>query len=211
MRNDCVHALSMVRCIISLLYSVFDTKFHRLPSSIVADQIYCEIFIVYLSQQPSREAHPAGPLIDFMTKMAQTSATAAALESGLLDMIVCLYVCNFSCEQVPKDIVQRFDPGHDSIFRSCCDALLSISQVPDASSILLRHPITIMWPHMPILSSVLRGTPRFRCDQWRQIKFAVVDRRMTSIGALLEMSSKKDLFIQVDLLNIYIDILEFTK
>lgn len=184
---------------------------HRLPSSVVADRIYREIFTAYLSEQPAGEPHPAGPLIDFMTKMAQTSATAATLQSGLLDMFVCLYVCNFSCEQIPENILQRFAPGHDSIFRSCCDALLSISQVPNASSILSRHPITIMWPHMPILSPILRGDHAFRRDQWRQLKIAVVARRMTSIRTLLEMSPKNDLFIQVDLLNIYMDILEFTK
>lgn len=211
MRDDCVHALYMVRYIMLLVHLFFDAQSLRLPSSIVEDKIYREIFIVYLSQQPLGEAHPVGPMIDFMTKMAQTSATVAALESGLLDMFVCLYVCNFSCEKVPKNILQRFDPGHDSIFRSCCDALVSISQVPEASAILSRHPITIMWPHMPILSPMLRGNLALRRDQWRQLKNAVVTRRMTSIRALLEMSLKKDLFIQVDLLNIYIDILEFTK
>lgn len=201
----------MVRCFISLVYFVFDVLLQRLPSSIATDKIYREIFNVYLSHQPSGEPHPAGPLIDFMAKMIQTPATAAALGSGVLDMFVCLYVCNFSCEQIPENVRQRFDSGHDSIFRSCCDALLSICQVPSASAILSQHPITIMWPHMPILSSMLRGGHELRCNQWRRLKIVVVARRMTSIRALLELSLKNDLFIQVDLLNIYIDILEFTK
>lgn len=171
------------------------------------------LFSVYLSNQSISESHPASPLVDFMVKLSTANATTciAVLESGSLDMILCMYVCNFSYENISRDSRRRYQGSRSRMFQECCAAILRFSQQPDARTIICDHPISALWPQTASLASIFERKLQIRATKWRELGPVIAFRRIACIPALLALSLAHSDFATADLIDLCVDIVEFSK
>src|ERR1700734_387265 len=130
-----------------------------------------ELVTTYLSCQTvtgSRsEYHPASPLIDFLLAFAQIDITTcqAVLDAGFLDMLLCMYICNFNCSIMPYATASVH--GKSMMMEACTDALLQLCEQPGALTAISKHPLHALWPQIRPLSLQFKSQTKNRPLAWR--------------------------------------------
>jgi hypothetical protein len=161
------------------------------------------------------EYHPASPVIDFVTKLAQINYQAV-LDSGFLDMLLCMYVCNFSSSETvvlfPQQLTIKTDSDHSAMLEACTAVLEMLCQQADALAVVSAHPVCTLWPKSRALLDLFgRRSKKERYLQWREMGTDVVARRLVALPALLQlhMTKRKSDFAQ--LTDVCVDIVEFSR
>lgn len=137
-----------------------------------------------------REYHPASPLVDFMMQVIQISPSAyqAILGAGFLDVLLCLYACNFN-----SSISQRRGvDGKSRMLDACSDALTRLCKHPNAFIVISAHPLCKLWPESQTLPFRTTQTEMDRPLAWRQLGSVLVTRRLVSLPAILELPVSED-------------------
>jgi hypothetical protein len=148
-----------------------------------------ELMMTYLTSQTPlghhREYHPASPLVDFMVQVARNShlACQAVLDAGFLDVVLCLYVCNFSCSMMAQfhDV-----DGKPVILDACSNALAGLCKEPNALTVFSTHPLYILWPRSHAILLDPKRTARDRFVTWRRLGLLLVARRLVALPAIVE-------------------------
>jgi hypothetical protein len=159
------------------------------------------------------EYHPASPLIDFITEVARFN-NQAVLDSGFLDMLLCMYVCNFSSGNpafpYTQRLIDRMRSDRGAILASCTAALELLSETSDALAVISAHPVCILWPKNRTLLFQFGRRSNERHLQWRYLGTVVAVRRLAALSEhlLLPMTKKSDLSRLID---ICVDIVEFSR
>lgn len=151
-----------------------------------------ELMSIYLNYQigigTRREYHPASPIIDFIVKVAQInhSACQAVLDAGFLDMLLCMYVCNFGFSTSSRHFSVGID-GKSMMIEACSDALLQLSENPGAAAVIVAHPVLSLWPKNRPLTLLLKAKVTDRSTVWRTLGPLVIARRLASMSSIMEM------------------------
>jgi hypothetical protein len=163
------------------------------------------------------EYHPASPLVDFIAELTQTNYQAV-LDSGFLDMLVCMYICNFSSGGDAFSLSQRlisdiaWDPwDHSAMMEACTTTLQMLCKQTDALAVVLAHPVSVLWPKNQALLFLFGHRLNERCFQWREVGSVIVARRLAVLPGLLQLpvtKKKSDFFRLVDLC---VDCVEFSR
>ena len=133
-----------------------------------------ELLNVYLScQNHQRESHIGSPLVDFIVGVAQVnySACEAVVDAGFLDMLLCMYACNFisNLETTVPHGANDTDERLYLVLEACSAALLTLCQQPDVQIRVFAHPIYVLWPESASLLSVFGRRTKERHMKWRQL------------------------------------------
>jgi hypothetical protein len=164
----------------------------------------------YLFSQPPSANHQASPLIDFLVTVARVnwSICEAVLNSGFLDMLVCMYTCNFTSDLGSVENIER---GRDSIIGSVCVALETLCCQPEARAAISRHPICVLWPTKGPLPSALGDRRTGRQAVWRRLGPVIISRRLSSIRKLLCSLESTTSSRLAELPDAQADLLEFSR
>jgi hypothetical protein len=135
-----------------------------------------------------QEYHPASPFIDFIVSLSQInySVCQAVLDAGFLDMLLCMYVCNFACN-IPLYHGIVGVHGKSKMMEACTDALLQLCEYPGAFTIVSAHPLCAIWPKNRPLILRLGHREQNRHLTWRKLGPLVVTRRLASLPDFLEL------------------------
>jgi hypothetical protein len=156
-----------------------------------------KLFNTYISsqRQDPPEDHTASPLLDFIVKLAQVNDVAceAVLDSGFLDMLLCMYTCGFTDSMISPFAGSRtnseIDEARDIIFVNCSAALLALCRHPDFVAIVLTHPVSVLWPKDRRLLSIFGCQLRERYETWRRLGSVIAARRLKSLRSLSRLPS----------------------
>jgi hypothetical protein len=164
----------------------------------------------YLSSQPPGIRHPASPLVDFITTIIKEnhSMYQAVLNSGFLDVLVCMYICNFSSEICRVDEVEG---ALHSIIEVVSAALLMLCSQPNAQAVVSAHPICILWPKDKRLPTFIGNRSAERQAMWRRLGPVIVARRLASLRASLQSPRGTNIIHLADLSDARIDLEEFSR
>ncbi|KIM86350.1 hypothetical protein PILCRDRAFT_322932 [Piloderma croceum F 1598] len=168
---------------------------------------YANLTDAYFSSQQSNENHPASPLVDFIMIVAKVNQATcqAVLRSGFLDMLLCMYACNFISS---THSVGEIRGDRNTLFEAVCAALVMLCRDPDADGVISAHPICGLWPMDQSLRILLGGRIQRRQRLWRQLGHDIVMRRISSLAKMLGTTEVLDL---AELTDARIDIFEFSR
>jgi hypothetical protein len=190
----------------------------RLPPNTISGDMNMELMQAYVSRMNTGtlrgEYHPASPLVDFITELARTNYQAV-LDSGFLDMLLCMYACNFSSGETTSPFTRRLaskiGSDHNTALLEACSALLAIlCQHADALVVVSAHPLCVLWPKNRNLLFLFGRRSNERCLQWRELGSVIVAHRLAALPDLLQLPimDKAD-FSQ--LTDVCVDIVEFSR
>jgi len=186
-----------------------------LPPGTTFKDIHLELGSTYFTCQTItgylREYHPASPLVDFMVAFAHIDVTTcqAVLDAGFLDMLLCMYICGFSCDIMAHSVSGT--NGKLVIMEACTDALLQLCEYPGALIFISNHPLRILWPPNRPLSLRLGWQTKNRPSAWRQLGPVVVARRLATIPSILELSLPDSDSPVHYLIDACVDLVEFSR
>lgn len=164
----------------------------RLPPGIQRTNMHLDLTTAYINcqkhQKLRREYHPASPFMDFILELASEEhlARQSIVDSGFLDMLLCMYTCNFAFKTYYG--VDGLS-GSSRMRKGCSDVLLKLSQHDDIRINVSAHPISTLWSKDTRLS-ILWGsqdTLKIRQTEWEKIGSALVDRRLSSFADILSV------------------------
>ena len=175
-----------------------------------------ELFEVYLSSWGlnSPEYHIVSALVDFVVELAQMNYVAcqAVLDSGFLDVVLCMYTCSFTFDKHMGDLNQTiadFEAHQNWTSKTCSAALAILCHQPGAQAVVSTHPIcTLLWRPLP---SLLRHRTSKRQAKWRQLGPVIIRRRLASLPAFLPLSVMRRESDWASLTDLSIDLVEFTR
>jgi hypothetical protein len=191
---------------------------HRLPPKTVSNDVYTELMEAYIFSMNTGtykgEYHPASPLIDFVAELARIDYQAV-LDSGFLDMLLCMYVCNFSNGETVFSSAQRLisNIGSDrrSMLEACTAVLEKLCQQANALVVVSAHPVYILWPKTSALRILYVQRSNQRYLQWREMESVIVARRLATIPELLQLLMPEDESDLNQLADACVDIIEFSR
>jgi hypothetical protein len=191
---------------------------YRLPPKTVSNDVYAELMEAYISSMNTGtykgEYHPASPLIDFVAELARIDYQAV-LDSGFLDMLLCMYVCNFSNGETVFSSAQRLisNIGSDrrSMLEACTAVLEKLCQQANALVVVSAHPVYILWPKTSALRILYVQRSNQRYLQWREMESVIVARRLATIPELLQLLMPEDESDLNQLADACVDIIEFSR
>lgn len=162
---------------------------------------------VYISSQRPDTHHSARPLIDFIMTVAQVndSTLRAVFDSGFLDVLLCMYTCDFSANLPDVDDAEE---SRNLIVEAIGKAMVTLCHRSDARAEILAHPICVLWPKGESLLSVLGDRITGRKEIWRQLGPILVSRRVSSIAKRFQ--SRSNWYTTV-LADAQIDLMEFSR
>jgi hypothetical protein len=164
----------------------------------------------YLSSLPPGINHPAIPLVDFIATVAEynDSTCQAVFDSGFLNVLICMYACNFSPHAIGS--VDEFKARH-SIIEAVCAALATLCRQPSRKAVISSHPIGVLWPKNELLLSILGNRTAERQAIWRKLGHVVVGRRLSSLRTLLQSPSSTKRSHMTELSDAQVDLKEFAR
>jgi hypothetical protein len=171
--------------------------------------MHTELIQAYASCINTTYQHPASPIIDFITELMQINYQAV-LDSGFLDVLLCMYVSGFSSGDSWFVSLKR--PGHSGILEPCSAALEMLCKPIDAMEVFSSHPICVLWPKNRVLLFLFGRRLKERHLQWRAMDTVVVARRLAAAQPELEqlsLSTGRSNFSR--LMDLCIDIVEFSR
>ena len=193
---------------------------HRLPPNTVPNEMQTELMQAYMSCLATGtyqgEYHPASPLVDFIIELAQINYQAV-LDSGFLDMLLCMYVCDFRSGDTLPPSIQRLisridlDYSDSAMLGACTAALQMLCQQTDALAVVLAHPICALWPKNETLLYQFGPRSDERCLQWRELGPVISTRRLTVLPEILLLPITKELADSIRLNDVCVDIVEFSR
>jgi hypothetical protein len=138
------------------------------------------------------------PLVDFILTVAKVNQDTcqAVLSSGFLDVLLCMYACNFTSSICSVDVVKG---GQISIIEAVCDALVILCRHPDALAVISVHPICVLW--------MLGCQTQERQMIWRELGPAIVTRRIASLATPVAMK----VLNETELTDARADLVEFSR
>jgi hypothetical protein len=167
---------------------------------------FAEIFVQW-SNPPN---HSALSLLAFFVKLAETGATAcqAILGAGFLDVLLCMYACNFvegSCATIGVHNIHR--PG---ILESGSNTLTLLSPHYGIQAGVDAHPIFTLWPNKELPLSKLNSHLADRQEMWRKVGPVIVAQRLSSLGVLLQPPMIIKDYDLAEFTDAYTDLVEFS-
>lgn len=128
--------------------------------------------------------HPMESIITFLNQLAQASTPTgrAILEGGVLDLLLQLYLTNFSDPLAVQMFCGRLT------LRKACDTLLStFSKTEQGLKLLSEHQLYVLWPMTPNLqfTNAILDRPVKRAKMWRSINLELIHLRLTSILTII--------------------------
>jgi hypothetical protein len=178
-----------------------------------------KLFNTYISsqRQDPPEDHTASPLLDFIVKLAQVNDVAceAVLDSGFLDMLLCMYTCGFTDSMISPFAGSRtnseIDEARDIIFVNCSAALLALCRHPDFVAVISTHPVSILWPKNRQLLSIFGCQRTERYEVWRQLGPVMATRRLQSLSlSRLPMTTETDSDMD-QVADAWVDLIQFSR
>jgi hypothetical protein len=178
--------------------------------------MHAELFRVYTSFQydNSPEYHDVSPLFDFVVELAQMSYVAcqAVLNSGFLDVVLCMYICNFTRDTRARGLyrtIADLEMRGNRMSRACSVALGTLCRQPGAQAVVSAHTIcTLLWRPLPTL---LAQRTSERQAKWRQLGPVMATRRLAALPAFLPLSVMRKESDWGTLTDLSIDLVEFTR
>jgi hypothetical protein len=164
---------------------------------------------VYFSSLPDGTNHPASPLVDFIVTVAEEnhSATQAVFNSGFLNVLVCMYACNFARHTYSDEDVC----GRKSIIETVCAALVALCRQPALHAVVLAHPICVIWPKNELLLPILGDRTTERRAIWKRLGPTIVARRLSSLRRLLQSLGSIIISHTTELSDALVDLKEFLR
>ena len=137
----------------------------------------------------------------------------AVLDSGFLDVLLCMYVSGFSSEDPWfVSLQQLIGPNHTGILEACTAALEMLCEAVDAIAVVSAHPIHTLWPKNQVLLIQFGLRMKERYLQWRGMDIVVVARRLVAAQPELEQLSLSTGRSNLSrLMDLCIDIVEFSR
>lgn len=140
-------------------------------------------------------SHPADPLLKFVLAMSEAGLHQAVLDSGFLDVLVCIYAANFVGDEENNLIVWPvYEDGEvrlsslvlrrNTLLATGRDLLLSISRTREAQLIVAAHPICVLWPKDDHLIAIYGARANERGMTWRKLGNGLVLRRVFALDVL---------------------------
>lgn len=185
-----------------------------LPPDTDSTAMHRELFNEIFALSKSREDF-AYSVVVFVQKLVQVnlSARQAVLDAGFLDVLLCMYACNFSMMKTGTEGTYRVDLPMPKVqgnrMTDICEAALGICQqlatAPNAPS---DHPISVLlqWP----LSSTVAHRTNQRQTKWQQLenlRRPLIERRL----AVLSNGIPSWPTDWAQLIDICIDLVEFSN
>lgn len=117
---------------------------HRLPPGTDKNDMHHELMDAYISSLKPGTNNPTSPLVEFIMTVAEVNQSTchAVCNSGFLDVLACMYACNFSSGRYGGDP----ESGQNDIKDTICTALVRLCGRLDAKEMILAHPISVLWP-----------------------------------------------------------------
>lgn len=167
---------------------------------------------VYLSCQSSKEEHPALPLLSFVMNLLRSNKLAydAVLKSGFLDVLLCIYIGNFTDDYIMTAISKkalnphRVPEGRQALLESGRAILSCLSLREDTQKIISLHPVCVFWPKDDSLLAMYGYRVTEREAKWRDLGTELVARRLRAIEFLFiakgsgEFSERDDASIDLE-------------
>jgi hypothetical protein len=191
---------------------------YRLPPKTDSNDVYAELVEAYISSMNTRtykgEYHLASPLIDFVAELVHIDYQAV-LDSGFLDMLLCMYVCNFSNPVTvypsARRLIGNIGSNRKSMLEACTAVLEKLCQQANALVVVSAHPVYILWPKTSTLRTLPVQQSNQRYLQWRKMESVIVARRLASIPEILQLLMSKDESDLNQLADGCVDIIEFSR
>jgi hypothetical protein len=89
----------------------------------------------------------------------------AVLDSGFLDVLFCMYACNFISNTSGASV----EGGRKSLLETVCAGLATLSCQPSAQAIILEHPICNLWPTNELLPPLPGDRTSEQLAIWKQL------------------------------------------
>lgn len=154
-------------------------------------------------------------IVVFIRDLAQVnlSTCQAVLDAGFLDVLLCMYACNFSTMKTVTEDTYRVDLPMPKVqgnrMTDICKAALGICrQLASAPNAPSTHPISVLL-QWPLYSTVAQRTSQ-RQTKWRQLeklRRPLIERRLVVLSDGIP-SWPTD---WAQLIDMCIDLVEFSK
>jgi hypothetical protein len=169
--------------------------------------LYTDIFC----ERSHPSSYSALSFLLFIKHLVKTdlSTCQAVLQAGFLDTLLCMYACNFSSGT--RVIVGVQDVLRSEILACGCSILVSLSQQPETLTVIQKHPISVLWPKNRTLLSLYGNKTATRPAMWRQVGPVGVAQRLSSLGAVFRPLMSWENQDMTELLDAYVDLVEFSK
>jgi hypothetical protein len=161
----------------------------------------------------TKEAKALVLVLHFITGISTQgdSACRTALDAGILDMLLRIYVLFPSFSRSPIDV-----PEHWSLLlQACRSTLLALSQSETNHDSVLQHPVCAVWtdchPHPPPYSAeppAPQDSIPARCAGWRRAESKYIKRRMMTI--IIDSQWRSNIY-EIEDIEACADIVEFTR
>jgi hypothetical protein len=169
--------------------------------------MHIELMDDYISSQYNHDGHGATPFIKFIhsLSLASTSCCKSVLETGFLDMVLCMYLHDFLPSAISPSEINWME-RRSSLITACTAALdiFAASSHPEISQTLSNHPLYTLWPKATITET------RFieRRTTWKTLDKGLTQWRLETILNVIFLSS---LEVSDDILDALDDLLEFAR
>ena len=161
----------------------------------------------YFSPQELTTVHPASHIVNFIASLFRVNQATcqAVLQSGFLDVLLCLYASNFT-SNIPS--FGDMTVGRKALMEDISDALVILCRQSDARAFLSAHPIRALWPLNQPLRSILGDQTAERQTVWRQLGSAIATRRISSLSKTIHAT---DILYPDELEDNIVDITKFSR
>ena len=182
----------------------------RLPPHTESTDMHRELMDAYLSAQRSRTGHPFSALVDFVVAVADVNQMTcrAVLHSGFLDILLCMYACNFICKVPGVDDVEY---DRKTILDAVYAALSSLVCQPYAQTVISTHPICVLWTQVESLLTSSGEPKPIRQAIWRKLGLSIVSRRLSSLAMILQSPTGHHRLRLAELEDARDDLVEFSR
>jgi hypothetical protein len=170
-----------------------------------------ELWNTYLSYQQSTISHPVSALLDFIGSVAKVNQATchAVLHSGFLDVLLCIYACNFISD-IPK--IDDVKGGRKALWEDVCATLVMLRHQPGAKAVISAHPVSVLWPNNNQSSRLKLGDQKSeRQAIWRQLGRTMAMRRIYSLAQILRKPGDTKFLYPTESTDAGIDIAEFLR
>lgn len=182
-----------------------ETEFRDWHQELLGEYVEC--------QNLEPEDHYGSPMLDFMLRLARESfkTSQAVLEAGFLDILLCMYICDFHYETGVHSSVAGEMMKREMMKQTCTDMLVELSKYPENVAVISGHPIFDLWPRGQLFDSQV--TRRARNSKiWRHVDMRpLVSRRL---GVLFRDAKRRHYITEpnaAELAEACMDLIEFSR
>jgi hypothetical protein len=161
-----------------------------------------------------RSLPPNYSTLSFLSFVAQLvesdlSTCQAVFQVGFLDVLLCMYACNFSSGT--HAVVGIHDILRSEILACGTAILVLLSHQPDILILIKKHPISVLWPKSNVLASLYWNQTSNRGAAWRRVAAVTVSQRVSSLGAVFRPLMSWENHNLTELVDAYVDLAEFSR